>query len=549
MTATPRRFDFDWLRVLLTLLVLSFHGAIVFGASSYYVKRYAPRYEREQQFREAYERGKGTQLPLNRLPQVRRLALQTGARRPLFDAIAADRGRILVFYGLELGDGFRDYGSTFEGVDALARFLRAGGWASRVLAPEGTLTQAWKRHAAVAAQSFAEYGRSAPTREFLVIDWASLTEGDQLTRLLARIEATGSRALFLGTPRHEAVASSWVLLLDQWFMMTFFFVSGASAWYALRRRTAWQYVAERVRRLLIPFVAGCALVCPFLVYFALLDRLDFRRSFFEFYPQFWSMAYFQWGHLWFVLYLFVFSLLALPLFLGLRREALQPSVARLATLIDKPGALFLLAIPLMIVEGALRPSWPNGNQNLVDDWANFFLYLLYFIYGYFLSSDEQFGRAIDRHWRTAAALGLFGTACIFGLWTTGNTPDYYYWPGCVLYQAFRGLNTWFLVLAVLGFARRYLNVHHPFLKYAGEAAYPVYIVHQAVLVGIAFAVVRWPLPSTLQYLAILLGTLTASLALYELLRRIPGARFLFGIKGGTQPPAGNASVNKPASNA
>jgi glucans biosynthesis protein C len=546
---TARRFDYDWLRVLLTFLVISFHSAIIFGTSSYYVKNYTPRYLHEQLFRSAYERGQETQLPLDRLPQVQQLVSQSGKLQGLFKSLSADRGRILVLYGLELGDGFRYYDSTFEGIDALTQLLKVGGWRSRVLLPREASTEIWRRRTTVSAQSFADFERSAPTKEFLVVDWASLTESDQLPRLLNRIDATGSRALFLGMPHQEVAASGWVLWLDQWFMMTFFFISGASTWYALRRRTALQYVVERIQRLLIPFLVGCAVVCPFLVYFVQLDRLDFQKSFFAFYPLFWSSPYFQWGHLWFVLYLFVFSLLSLPLFLLLRNEVLQAQLEKFKALIEKPAVIFLFAIPLMIVEGSLRPGWPNGNQNLTNDWANFFLYLLYFVYGYFLTSDQRFSKAIEHHQRVSVTLGLLGIILIFALWMTGNIPDYYYWPGCILYQAFRGLNTWFLVLAVLGLAHRYLNMNHPFLEYTAEAAYPVYIVHQAVLVGLAFFVVRWPFSPILKYLAILIGTLVLSFSLYELLiRRIQITRFLFGAKGGTRQRILIKVVDEPSAN-
>jgi glucans biosynthesis protein C len=106
-----------------------------------------------------------------------------------------------------------------------------------------------------------------------------------------------------------------------------------------------------------------------------------------------------------------------------------------------------------------------------------------------------------------------------------------------------------LVLAVLGLACRYLNRNHPFLEYTAEAAYPVYIVHQAVLVGLAFFVVRWPLLPIFKYLAILLGTLVLSFSLYELLiRRIQITRFLFGAKSGTRQRVIIKAIDKPSAN-
>ncbi len=54
------------------------------------------------------------------------------------------------------------------------------------------------------------------------------------------------------------------MLIGVWFMELFFLVSGFAAWYALKRRTAGQFLGERVTRLLIPlYVVGMlVLVVP-----------------------------------------------------------------------------------------------------------------------------------------------------------------------------------------------------------------------------------------------------------------------------------------------
>ncbi|MUH00833.1 acyltransferase family protein [Scytonema sp. UIC 10036] len=150
----------------------------------------------------------------------------------------------------------------------------------------------------------------------------------------------------------------------------------------------------------------------------------------------------------------------------------------------------LLAIPLAAIEASLRPRWP-GFQNLYDDWANFCLYLLYFIYGYLIPSDARFGYAIDKHLTIALSLAVSSMLVLFSCWETGILPEQGYSLGYILYQVLRGFDSWFWIVVVVGLGRRYLNFSSKLLQYASAAAYPFYLLHQTVLVTIGFYVVHW----------------------------------------------------------
>ena len=76
------------------------------------------------------------------------------------------------------------------------------------------------------------------------------------------------------------------------------------------------------------------------------DRLsprDFDGSYLAFYPHYFEGVYpqgnFSWHHLWFLAYLLVFSLAALPLFLYLRAEPGRHGPARRAASLDPIDAL------------------------------------------------------------------------------------------------------------------------------------------------------------------------------------------------------------------
>jgi glucan biosynthesis protein C len=60
---------------------------------------------------------------------------------------------------------------------------------------------------------------------------------------------------------------------------------------------------------------------------------------------------------------------------------------------------------------------------------------------------------------------------------------------------------------------------------------PFYVLHETVIVVVAYAVLSWPIGGGLQYCLIASVSLVATLVLYDLgVRRHPVTRFLFGLK-------------------
>ncbi len=324
----------------------------------------------------------------------------------------------------------------------------------------------------------------------------------------------------------------------QWHMPLLFLLSGMATWFALGFRTPGQYQVERFKRLLVPLVL-LLLFYPWQAYCWFLINTDFQGSFFQFYPiPFVAIADFGlsavWGHLWFLVYLFVFSLVSLPLLLYFRSEAGRPFISKLAALAEKSWAIFLLAIPLALIEMAFRARWGN-TRNLYGDWANFFSYLTLFVYGYLLTADPRFRRAIARH--TWIALGLGVMTFLVGLtWLLGGYPNEYaahnnLSVGWFLYMALRGFNAWFWLMAVLGLGQKYLNTNSTARQYLNEAALPIYILHMPLNVIVGFYVLSWDIGLLAKFLIISLGTFVASFLIYDLLvKRTNVTRVLFGMK-------------------
>jgi len=317
--------------------------------------------------------------------------------------------------------------------------------------------------------------------------------------------------------------------LNRWHMPLLFLIAGASTWYAMRSRSGGQYVVERLKRLMIPFVFGTLVIVPPQMYFALLHRLETTASYLGYYPTFFQLrppgmpdytgVGFTWGHLWFILNLFVISLVALPLFLSLKTKTGQRMTAGLAGVLHRGPAILLLAIPFPFV--FLLPE---------IDGKPFFMYLMVFVYGFVLMSDSRYQRALERNRWAALILGIVCTSVSYvALFSGVEYEDFSL--GFILLGLVNSFNTWFWLMAILAFGQKYLNVDNKLLRYARGAAYPFYVLHQTVIVAIGFYVVQWNTDVLVKFLVIAISSLAGTIGLYDLLvRRTSVTRFLFGMK-------------------
>jgi peptidoglycan/LPS O-acetylase OafA/YrhL len=335
----------------------------------------------------------------------------------------------------------------------------------------------------------------------------------------------------------SVLATLLFLLFLPWGMPLFFFLSGAGTWFALGRRTARRYAVERVQRLLIPFVVGCLLLSPLQFYFQWLHQTqtgEFVGTLWQFFLERnipFGPRVFGWAgyHLWFLGFLFAYSLIALPLFLWLKKDAGQRTINWLARLSQRRGGLFLFVIPLVVTKLVLHPFFPD-----YQDGADFVYMLIFFVYGYILYADERFAPAVRRNWPFMLVAGLLSSIFIF---VGGATEVIFEWmdspgtPGFYLFWSVWGINGWCWTLFILYVGMRYLDFTNKWLVYGQETVLPFYLLHQPVIIIIAYFVVQWDAAVTLKMLVVVLGSLLVTLGLVELvIKRVNVLRGLFGIK-------------------
>jgi uncharacterized protein (DUF2147 family) len=331
-----------------------------------------------------------------------------------------------------------------------------------------------------------------------------------------------------------------------WHMPLFFLLAGWSAVSSLRVRGVRGFMRERVTKLAIPLLAGCVVLMPGIKYVELRSGLDlshaglkasaalqdgfklvipsglavappFHESFADFLPTFFTrLDRFTWAHLWFVAYLFTFTVLYRPLFSWLmtrRWDRLRP----------RPWWIYVPIVPLAVVQLTLRPYWP-GIQNLYDDWANVAYYSIYLLAGVTLSAAPALEATAHREWRRTLAVGVLATAVLLAALLSGRQL-----PTIML--AGSAVAGWCFVVAILGLGHELLSFTSRRLEYLSESAFPVYVLHQAAIVFIGYGVVQLALGIGAKFVLLLAASVVATLVVYHVLvRPFAVPRLLLGMK-------------------
>jgi peptidoglycan/LPS O-acetylase OafA/YrhL len=87
------------------------------------------------------------------------------------------------------------------------------------------------------------------------------------------------------------------------------------------------------------------------------------------------------------------------------------------------------------------------------------------------------------------------------------------------------------ITAIVGYGRKYLTKGGKALIYLNKACFPIYILHQPIVVVISYYLLKYyKLPIHVSILIILANSVIATFLLYELFKRIKITRYLIGGK-------------------
>lgn len=333
------------------------------------------------------------------------------------------------------------------------------------------------------------------------------------------------------------VLTTFTAFFFPWGMPLVFLIAGAGSRFALQRRTPGRYARERFVRLLIPLVVSSILLSPIVRYLEWSNKLQMGMapgSFLEFagglaaapFPRFLGGVAI---HLWFLGFLFCYSLLTLPLFRWLNGSTGQRLVSRMARLCDHRGSILLFILPLLVVRFSLQPLFPH-----YLNWTDFSAFLIFYIVGYLLFADHRFIQAIRRDWLVTLTVGIAAFLAAvaisiatdeFDLELVPRTPLQWVWWTCFT------ACSWCWTVFMLFVGVRFLNFSNKWLHYWQEAVLPFYVIHLPVLVIIAYFVVQWDASILPKALVLVVSSFVVTMGVYELLvKRISPVRAAFGMK-------------------
>ena len=327
-----------------------------------------------------------------------------------------------------------------------------------------------------------------------------------------------------------------MMATNSWRLPLLFLVSGyASAALFAKLGTPGAFLRSRAARLLIPLVVGMIVVIPVQPWIELVTQHGYAGSFFHF----WTRDYFRfgtvdgivlptWQHLWFVVYLFVYTLLAVLLLL------LIPDAAR-ARIADAAARLLggwgMLVVPLAAWMAILFafPGSPETHA-LFDDGPNHLHYLVPFFIGWLLRVRPVLFMAVARCWPVAAVLAVAAYGYVaWAIWAApGEGPP----PVGVVtwFMAVRLVQGWAAIVALVGIADRWWNRDHPKRAMLAEAVFPFYIIHQTVIVLVGYGLLVAGVGPLASFHILLITTALGCWLFYAIGRSIGWLRPLIGLQ-------------------
>lgn len=326
-----------------------------------------------------------------------------------------------------------------------------------------------------------------------------------------------------------------MLFLNQWRLPILFVISGMGTYYALGKRSTGKFILERYLRLGIPLAVGMLLIVPPQVYFERLANGQFEGSYFNFfttiafkgiYPE----GNMSWHHLWFLPYLFLFSLVLAPLFVFLRKHQTQ-FIDWVKGKLSKTYGIYMFIVPLYFIEAFVEPFFPVTHA-LVGDWFTIAFFIVLFFFGFVLiACGPTFWQSLEKIRKRALVLGIITFSALLIIWLGFEDSTLIHFI-----EAFvKVLNLWSWILVLFAYAAKWLNRPSSSLAYANRSVYPFYILHQTVTVAIAYYLMDLEWNFFVKASILTLGTFGISWLIYHfVILPITWLHPLFGLKKARQ---------------
>lgn len=327
----------------------------------------------------------------------------------------------------------------------------------------------------------------------------------------------------LKSPRLYPAIEPLMNAVGAWRLALLFLISGVASGHLIARLGPGAFARDRLRRLLPVILTGMYVVIPPQTYIVLVSRGATQMDF----PAFWWTQYLRadqtlvrpfhmtmptWDHIWFLVYLLLYTLAAAAAVWAARRLGAR-TVPRV------PPAWLILGPPVWLAfTNLLILTRAPLTHALVNDWGGHLKWIGIYVTGLLAARQDRFWTALEAHWGKLAA----AAALLLLIQMHINDPAW---------SAVSGVYAWAAICALCGFARAMLNRPSALLSHLTEAVLPVYVLHQPILLVTAYWLFPLGLPLPAEALLLAGATGLGSFAIYEgLIRPFRVCRFLFGLR-------------------
>lgn len=327
-----------------------------------------------------------------------------------------------------------------------------------------------------------------------------------------------------------------MLALNPWRLILLFVVSGyATRALAKRSSGSGELIKSRTLRLIVPLLFGIAVILPLQPWVELRVGHDYPRGFWHFLTN----DYFRfgtldglvlptWNHLWFIVYLWVYTGLLAILLIALPksvRDKLQRGWNRLF------GPFVLLILPiiwLLVVRMWLHPIFEETHA-LFDDWAAHAVYYPAFLLGWAMAGSGSIWATLAKLHRPSMALALVAGVAFVGIEVVFEGEQ---WSPMLILTArlARSAFAWATIIGLLALADYWRGADGPWRRTLTEAIFPFYLIHQTIIIGVEYAIQPLRMTAALEFAVVACATIVGCWIFYDVGRRIGWLRPMIGLK-------------------
>jgi len=332
-----------------------------------------------------------------------------------------------------------------------------------------------------------------------------------------------------------------MLWSNQWRMSLLFMISGAAVSFLLARQSRWQFIRTRVPLLLLPLIFGMLVVVVPQVYVeanskGLIDCPNFWRFWYAYLDQ--TSAEFAghktlggihltWNHLWFLPYLLAYTLIIWAIY-PVAVTARSLHLWRWLATETPMSVVIILPIAISYFIGTYLDDAYPVTHDFVHDWFNHARSLLVFVIGFLLvRMPVIWNRFSSLRWSLLITATVTYGYLLFS-YNGGSLGDSLI--ATLINRLFWTANGWFWMLAIIAWAQHWFTRSSPLLRYLNSGVYCFYILHQTLIITIAYLLVPHRLGAGVEAVLIIMSVAFCCVCLFEVIKRLPVLPIFFGVQ-------------------